>query len=82
MEKFENADAVILLNGNRYALFKSGPLSRYPHMVSIHTGQIVLGEQRPLLKEYLIQHGVDIEPLEKRNTHWCIRQAIKFANHE
>ena len=74
-------DAVISIEGNEYALFNKGkgPLGKYPYMIDLSTGGIPDGFQRPLLKEFLLQHDVDIEPWEKKNTHWCIREAIKIA---
>lgn len=73
------ADAVITIEGKQYALFKKGTLSKYPYMVDLSTGGIPYREQRPLLKEFLLQNGVDIEPWETKGPHWCVRQAIKVA---
>lgn len=74
-------DAVISIEGKEYALFNNGkgPLGKYPYMIDLSTGGIPDGLQRPLLKEYLLYNGVDIEPWEKKNTHWCIKEAIKIA---
>lgn len=71
-------DATIVIDGNRYALYRKTGRTN-PYMVDISTGEIPRGDQRPLLKKYLLEHGVDIEPWEKRNTHWCIAQAIKLV---
>lgn len=79
MESYKSADAVISIEGKEYALFTGGPLSKYPYMVDISTGEILYGEQRPLLKVFLLQKGIDIEPWETRTTHWCVRQAVKAA---
>ena len=74
-------DAVISIEGKEYALFNKGkgPSGKYPYTIDLSTDGIPDGLQRPLLKEFLLQNGVDIEPWEKRNTHWCIREAIKIA---
>lgn len=74
-------DAVIIIKGNRYALYKKDK-NRNPYMVELSTGEIPQRPQRSLLKEYLLERGVDIEPWEgpnHRTTYWCIRQAIKIA---
>lgn len=79
MEKYRDADAIVTIEGNEYALYKNGPLKKYPYMVDISTGGIPEGKQRPLLKTFLLLNGVDIEPWEERGPHWCVRQAIKVA---
>ena len=56
-----------------------GTLKKYPYMVDISTGEIPEGEQRPILKDFLLLNGVDIEPWEEKTTHWCVRQAIKLV---
>lgn len=84
--KFPGAAAFISIEGKEYALFRKGPLKKdkhgnetIPYMIDTSTGQIPYRKQRPLLREYLLLHRVDIEPWEKRTTHWCIQQAIKVA---
>lgn len=79
MEKYSDADAIVTIEGKEYALYKNGHLKKYPYMVDVSTGGIPQGEQRPLLKTYLLLNGVDIEPWEERGPHWCVRQAIKVA---
>lgn len=79
IEKYSDADAIITIEGKEYALYKNGPLKKYPYMIDISTGGIPQGEQRPLLRTYLLLNGVDIEPWEERGPHWCVRQAIKVA---
>ncbi len=74
----KSSDAIITISGNQYALFRrKGRM--VPHMVELSTGEIPLGEQRPLLKHYLLEQGINLEPWEKKNTHWCINQAIRAA---
>ena len=72
-------DAAIYVEGRWYYLYKNGPLKDYPYMVDAETGEIPYMNQRPLLRHFLIDNGADIEPWEKRTTHWCIREAIKIA---
>lgn len=79
IEKYNDADAIITIEGSKYALYKNGPLKKYPYMVDISTGAIPQGEQRSLLRTYLLLHGVDIEPWRERGPHWCVRQAIKVT---
>lgn len=79
MKKYNDADAFISVEGREYALYKNGSLKRYPYMVDISTGEIPEGEQRPLLKAFLLSCKVNIEPWKEKNTHWCIKQAIKSA---
>ena len=74
-------DAVIMIKVNRYALYKKLGNSN-PHVVALSTGEVPKGDQRSLLKVFLLEHGVDIEPWEgpnHRTTYWCINQAIKIA---
>ena len=71
--------AVIYVDGRYYVLYESGPLSKYPYMVDRETGEMPFGNQRPLLKKYLLQMGVDIEPWYKKNTHWCVKEAIRVT---
>lgn len=74
----DKPDAVISIGGNQYALYKKrGKIN--PHMVELSSGEIPFGEQRPLLKRFLIEQGVEIEPWEKKTTHWCIGEAIKIS---
>lgn len=77
-----NADAVVTIYGKEYALFKIGPLSKYPYMVDISTGRIPQGKQRSLLKAYLMQSGANIELREDRGPHWYVRQAISVAQNK
>lgn len=79
MMKYHDAEAVIKIKGREYALYSKGILKKYPYMVDVSTGEIPEGGQRPLLKEYLLLNEVDIEPWEEKNTHWCVKQAIKVA---
>lgn len=79
MTKYNNSDAIVTIEGKEYALYKNGPLSKYPYMIDISTGVIPHGEQRSLLKTYLLLHDIDIEPWKDRGPHWCVRQAIKVA---
>ena len=74
----DSPDAIIVIDGNRYALFRKKGRSN-PYMVDISSGEIPRGYQRPLLKKYLIGRGVDLEPWEKKTTHWCIHQALKLG---
>ena len=80
MEKYSDADAIVTIEGKEYALYKNGPLSKYPYMVDSSTDAIPQGKQRSLLRAYLLLHGVNIEPWEDRGPHWCVRQAIKVAH--
>ena len=77
IEKYRDADAIVSIEGKEYALYKNGPLKKYPYMVDIVTGGIPNQEQMPLLRSYLLLNGIKIGP--KWNTHWCVRQAIKIA---
>lgn len=79
MGKYSDADAIVVIEGKEYALYKNGPLSKYPYMVNTSTDIIPQGKQRSLLKAYLLLHGVNIEPWEERGPHWYVRQAIKAA---
>lgn len=79
-EKYRDADAIVTIEGKEYALYKNGPLKNYPYMIDVATGRIPLGEQRPLLKSYLVLNGVNIDPWNKRNTHWCVMQALKVVH--
>lgn len=80
MVHYDDSDAIVIIEGKEYALYKNGPLRKYPYMVDISTGAIPQGKQRPLLRTYLLLHGVDIESLEERGPHWYVRQAIKVAH--
>ena len=82
IEKYRDADAIVTIEGKEYALYKNGPLKKYPYMIDIAIGEIPHREQRPLLKSYLLFNGVNIEPWDERITHWCVRQAIKVAQGE
>lgn len=75
-----SADAEIYTGGRWYLLYAKGPLKKYPYMVDRETGEIPEGNQRPLLKEYLMKMGADIEPWPVKTTHWCVKEAIRIAN--
>lgn len=77
--KYEDADTIVSIEGREYALYKNGPLNKYPYMVDISTGEVPLGKQRSLLRSYLWLKGIDIESLGERGPHWYVRQAIKVA---
>lgn len=79
IEKYGDADAIVTIEGHEYALYKSGPLNKYPYMVDISTGEVPIGKQRSLLKSYLWLKGIDIESFGERGPHWYVRQAIKVA---
>ena len=79
MEKYSDADVIVTIEGKEYALYKNGPLKKYPYMVDVSTDEIPQGEQRSLLKTYLLLNGIDIEPWEERGPHWYVRRAIKVA---
>ncbi len=72
------ADAIIIVEGTRYALFKKSSLRKYPHMVDISTGKIPDGDQFPLLGRFLVQNGISKLDLGT-NTHARVRQAIDIA---
>lgn len=82
MKKYREADAIITIEGKEYALYKKGPLKKYPYMIDIAIGGIPHREQRRLLKSYLLLNAINIEPWNERTTHWCVRQAIKVAQGE
>ncbi len=77
--EYKDADAIIVIDGRKYALYKKGPANQYPYMIDTATGEIPKGKQRSLLKSYLLQNGFDIEPWTAQLTHWWIREAIKVA---
>jgi len=79
IEKYGDADTIIAIEGHEYALYKNGPLNKYPYMVDISTGEVPLGKQRSLLKSSLWLKGIDIESFGERGPHWYVRQAIKVA---
>lgn len=78
MKVSDAPDAVITIDGNQYALYSKREKIN-PHMVELSSGEIPFGEQRSLLKRFLLDHGADIEPWKKKNTHWCIGEAIKIS---
>lgn len=43
-------------------------------------GVVPENHQAKLLREFLIQNGVDAESLEGKNTHTLIREALKIEN--
>ncbi|NLD49218.1 MAG: hypothetical protein GX660_18815, partial [Clostridiaceae bacterium] len=49
-----------------------------PHIAEVETGRIPIGQQRRLLKEWLIANRVNIEPWGEKTTHWCVLEAIKL----
>lgn len=79
MEKIDGADAVITIEGKKYALYKNGPLKNYPYIVDTSTGKIPQGRQRSLLKTYLQLNGMDVDPSKEQGPHWYVQQAIKVA---
>ena len=79
IEKYRDADAIVTIEGKEYALYKNGPLKKYPYMIDIATGEIPQGEQRPLLKSYLLLNGINAELWDERGPHWFVRQAVKVA---
>lgn len=79
IENYYDADAIVTIEGKEYALYKKGPLKKYPYMVDVSTGGIPQGEQLPLLKAYLVLNGVNVKLWDGRGPHWYVRQAIKFA---
>lgn len=72
----------ITINGVEYGLFAKGDDrdNPNPHMVNLATGEIPVGRQRPMLKDFLVQNGVNVEPWETRTTHWAIDKAMELAN--
>lgn len=80
IEKYRDADAIVTIEGRKYALYKKGhgSLNEHPYMVEIATGVIPQREQLPLLKSYLLLNS-DIVPQDKWNTHQFVAQAIKVA---
>ena len=72
----EKADAIISIEGTEYALYKSGPMHKYPYIVDLSTGEIPYNMQRTLLSGFLTQKSVDTGG---KTTHWCIRRAIEIA---
>lgn len=78
--KYEDADAIITIEGRKYALYKNGPLKENcPYMIDVATAEIPPRKQLPLLKSYLLSNGISKELLNERQTHWCICKAIEFA---
>lgn len=77
LEKYNDAEAIVTVEGKTYALYKKGPLKRYPYIVDTSTGGIPDGQQLPIVKSYLQQNSVNIG--KTWNTHWCIFQAISIA---
>lgn len=49
-----------------------------PHIAEVETGRIPIGQQRRLLKEWLLSNGANIEPWCEKTTHWCVLEAIKL----
>ncbi len=76
-DKFNDAEAIIIVEGRTYALYKNGPLKRYPYIIDIVTGQIPNRQQLPIVKSYLRQYNVQIK--ENWTTHRYICQAISIA---
>ena len=46
LERYKDADTVITIEGKEYALYKNGPLNKYPYMIDLSTGEIPQGKQR------------------------------------
>lgn len=79
IERYKDADTVITIEGKEYALYKNGPLNKYPYMIDLSTGEIPQGKQRSLLINYLSLNGINIESFGERGPHWYVRKAIKVA---
>ena len=79
IERYKDADTVITIEGKEYALYKNGPLNKYPYMIDLSTGEIPQGKQRSLLRNYLSLNGINIESFGERGPHWYVRKAIKVA---
>ena len=79
MEKYFGADGIILIEGQTYAIYKkNGPKSRkYPYLVNTYTGECPTRKQLPLVKNYLLQIGVEVP--DNWNTHQVIRKAIQHC---
>lgn len=71
----------IVINEKEYQLFSRNEDRNniHPHMIDLETGEPPCG-QRGLLKEFLVQNNVDVEPWEKKTTHWCVLEAIKLVS--
>ena len=71
----------IVINSKDYSLFgrNEDRNNVHPHMIDMETGEVPCG-QRGLLKEFLTQNNVDVEPWDKKNTHWAVIEAIKLIN--
>lgn len=72
----------ITINGVEYGLFAKGEdrSNPNPHMVNLETGETPLGRQRPMLRDFLVQNGVNVEPWEPKTTHWAIDRARELTN--
>ncbi len=71
---------IINIKGREYILYDKGEdtsRNKYPHIVDRTSGQVPEGDQKAIMKDWLIQNGINIEPWAKRNTHWCIQQALR-----
>lgn len=55
IERYKDADTIVTIEGHEYALYKNGPLKKYPYMIDIYNGEIPEGKQRSLLKSYSFQ---------------------------
>lgn len=71
----------ITINGVEYGLFAKGEdrSNPNPHMVNLETGETPLGRQRPMLRDFLVQNGVNVEPWGPKTTHWAIDRARELA---
>lgn len=78
----EMSEKMIVVNGIKYVLYgwnedtTSG--KNEPHIAEAKTGKIPLGQQRKLLKEWLVANNVNIEPWSEKTTHWCVLEALKL----
>ena len=73
----------IKINDIDYILYGTNEhteISPYPHMAEEKSGQVPVGHQRQLLKEYLSAHGVT--PIENATTHWCVQAAMKLEDNK
>lgn len=72
----------ITINGVEYGLFAKGEdrNNPNPHMVNLETDETPKGRQRGLLKAFLEQNSVDIEPWKDKTTHWCIYKAMEIVS--
>ena len=76
------SNKTIEICGVKYVLYGWGEDAstgkKEPHITVAQTGIIPKGQQRRLLKEYLVSNSVNIEPWSEKTTHWCVLEAIKL----